>query len=423
MNDKNSEKESLLERGGAWLRQIFKLIYKSFNACLLDNVNILASGLVYSTLVAVVPFISFMVAFFAVFGIADQFFTMLLNVVSDILGQSIGESVIETLRIYSTNAMGLGVFGLVSFLITAVFLVNKIYSVINQMFHTQPTSVTIRRFSNFFLILIIGVFLLSALISFSSDINNKIVLSLSLQQSRISFWKNFLLSLPQFLSIWCMFFVLYKFVPNAKVKTRYAFLGANVGIIGLLIANALFKKIVSLTVSYSVIYGSLASILFVLLFVYIFWIIVLICAKLVYVSQFKPDMNQIQGQPEPPSVQISQAINLLMLVCKSYSEGKGAVTDKIIIRKLGIAPALVYSYLEILVKNEIFFVVDQRGKGFSYIPARPLDTIYIKDVSRFLFSFDSSMSGTIGDAVSQKLSQTGIESMGNLTVENLLERI
>jgi len=410
-------KESILE----WLKRTYKLILLSINACLKDNVTILASGLVYSTLVSIVPFVAFMMAFFSIFGITEQFFSVLLNLLSDILGSSISDPLIGLLKQYSTNAMGLGVFGLISFIVTAIFLVNKIYSVVNQMFHTQPSNGTIRRFSNFFLFLIIGVFLISVILSFNSSINNKI--STVLGQNKLSPWRTFFTSIiPQFALIWCLLFIFYKYVPNAKVKTKNAIFGANVGIIALGIANYIFKKVVTVTVSYSVIYGSLASILFVLLFVYIFWYIVLVCAKIVYVKQFKPDLSQVQGQPELPVNQISQAINMLMIICKAYKDGEGAVSDKVIVRKLAIPPSLVYSYLQALDKNGIILTVTT--KGIAYVPAKPLDAIYVKDVVAVLYGeVNQKSASTIGEAVSEQLAVAGLDAMGTLTIENLLERV
>ncbi len=420
MSENIKEETGVVVRFKAWIKENAHLVSISINACLNDNVSILASGLVYSTLIAIVPLVAFMMAFFSIFGVTEQFFTILIEWLSDILGSSLGDQIIETIRVYSTNAMGLGVFGLISFLVTSMFLINKIYAVINEMYHTQPSSGTIRRFSNFFLFMVIGVFLISAIISINTSISDKLTI-LTAANKKLPLWKSILRPVPEFVSIWCLLFVLYKYVPNAKVKNKYAVFGANWGIIALLIANYIFKKVITVTVSYSVIYGSLASVLFVLLFLYIFWFIVLTCAKLVYVKQFKPDMSQIQGQPEVPALQISEAINMLMIICSAYHDGSGAVTEKTIIRKLAISPSLVYTYLQTLVKNEIILKVV--SKGNAYVPAKPLDAIYVKDVVAVLYGGKDVQVSTIGDAVSDQLSSSGLEAFGSLTIENLLERV
>jgi Predicted membrane protein len=420
MSESKEDMVTFRDRMSESVRRNARIALFSYNACLKDNVTILASGLVYSSLVAVVPFAAIMLVFFTTFGIAEQFYAMILDLVSNALGDAIGIQIVDIIRHYSTNAMGLGVFGLISFIVTALLLVNKIYSVINKMFYTQPSNGMIRRFSNFFLILIIGVFLLSILLTLSNTVSQKA--SVLLGGTELSAWHDFLSVIPQFALMFLLFFTVYRFVPNAKVKSRNAVYGAAFATVSLIITNYLFKSMIVLTVSYSVIYGSLASILFVLLFLYVFWYIVLVCAKMVYVRQFKPDRNQIQGQPESPVRQISQAVNMLMIIAKSYKEGEGPVTDKVLIRKLGVAPSLVYSYIEVLEKNNVILPVNKRG--VAYVPAKPLDAIYVKDVVGMLYGKVSREDIlTIGDAVSEQLAASGLDAMGNLTVENLLERV
>ncbi len=418
--NEKEEKPDIKHKSESWIKEYTHLVYTSINACLTDNVSILASGLVYSTLIAVVPFVAFLMAFFSVFGITDQFFNIIIDWLSELLGSSMGDQVTELLRVYSTNAMGLGVFGLISFIVTSMFLINKIYAVVNEMFHTQPSSGTIRRFSNFFLFLVLGVFLVSAIITINSDINEKLQ-TLTSVSIKLPLWKTLLRYVLGYASIWCLLFVLNKYVPNAKVKTKVAVFGTNSGFIALLISNIIFKKVIVTTVSYSVIYGSLASVLFMLLFLYIFWFIILVSAKLVYVKQFKPDQSQIQGQPEVPSLQVSEAINMLMLICSTYRDGNGPITEKMIVRKLGISPSLIYYYLQMLVKNDIILkVVD---KGNAYVPAKPLDAILVKDVVAMLYGGRDMSVDTIGEAVAQQFAVSAYDTFGNLTIENLLERI
>lgn len=414
------EKHSIISKAISWVKEYYNLVYTSINACLTDNISILASGLVYSTLIAVVPFVAFLMAFFSVFGLTDQFFNIIIDWLSELLGSSMGDQISELLRIYSTNAMGLGVFGLISFIITSLFLINKIYAVINRMFHTQSSSGTIRRFSNFFMFLVLGAFLFSVIITINSSINEKLQLLTSVSK-KLPLWKTALRFLLGYASIWCLLFILNKYIPNAKVKNKTAVIGTNSGFIALLVSNIIFKKVIVTTVSYSVIYGSLASVLFMLLFLYIFWFIILVSAKIVYVKQFKPDQSQIQGQPEEPSMQVSEAVNMLMLICSAYRDGNGPITEKTLVRKLAISPSLVYYYLNIYLKHNIILkVVD---KGNAYVPAKPIDTMLVKDVVAMLYGGCDISADTIGEAVAQQFAVSAYDTFGSLTIENLLERI
>ncbi|NLZ68629.1 MAG: hypothetical protein GX903_06465, partial [Spirochaetales bacterium] len=59
-----------------------------------------------------------------------------------------------------------------------------------------------------------------------------------------------------------------------------------------------------------------------------------------------------------------------------------------------------------------------------YVPAKPLDAIYVKDVVAVLYGeINQKSASTIGEAVSEQLAVAGLDAMGTLTIENLLERV
>ena len=74
--------------------------------------------------------------------------------------------------------------------------------------------------------------------------------------------------------IWVSLFLLYKAVPNTKVRSTSASIGASTALVSLLIATGIFRSITQTMVSYSVIYGSMASIFIALLYLYICWFII-----------------------------------------------------------------------------------------------------------------------------------------------------
>ena len=56
--------------------------------------------------------------------------------------RQMSKQIIEALSKLTTNGMGLGALGFVSFIFTTILLVNKIYMVINRLFRATPRSGT-----------------------------------------------------------------------------------------------------------------------------------------------------------------------------------------------------------------------------------------------------------------------------------------
>ena len=141
--------------------------------------------------------------------------------------------------------------------------------------------------------------------------------------------------------VWLFLFLLYKAVPSAKVRFASAAVGAATGAVALLITTNAFSMITRSMVSYSVIYGSLASLLILLLFLFVCWFIILFSAELVYVRQFRPDKTLLMGHMQSPVSQITEAVNMLLLIADKYRRGSGAMTMKELMRKIGVPSATI----------------------------------------------------------------------------------
>ncbi len=414
---------SVMSRFVLWWKDYFNVLVLSFTRISRDNVSIMASGMVYSTLIALVPAVTFLFAFFSMFGVLQPFIDLLTHFLVETLGIEDGASLIKMLELYTVNAMSLGVVGLVSFIFTSILLINKIYTVMNRIFRTQPRSGTLKRFVTFLTFLIVSAFIIVLLIAANSKLSAWAEITLSNNEYLIennTHWESFLV----ILSVWGVLFAMIKFLPNAKIRFRSASVGATTGCLSVMIASEVFKYVIKSTVSYSVIYGSLASILFVLLFFYIIWYVVMVSSEITYVHQFRPDRGQLKGRPESPLSQITEGINLLLLVSDRYRSGKGATGEKELTRKLAIPTSKLYGYINCLEDGGLLLPVNAQRS--SFVPALPLDKIMVRDVVAILYgSFrkDKDDVVTMGEAVAIELEEKGIKGFDNLNVENLLERL
>lgn len=416
------QKNGLKERFAAWIRDIGFIVMRSFDSLSRDNVPILASGLVYSTLVAFVPCFTFIFAIVQLFGVLQPFIDILMDWLYTALGPGIADQIVGTLSSLTSNGMGLGVFGLVSFVFTTILLVNKVYTVINQIFRASPRTGTLKRFTTFFTFIILAAVILAVVLAINTKATEYLssvvdknhttgVLRKAIQQG------------ISFALIVLFLFALFYYVPNAKVRSKSALLGAVIGAVALSFITVIFKYIVALSVGYSVLYGSLSSVFFLLLYLYFCWYVIIIATEFTYVYQFRPDRLQLSGIGESPSKQIQDGINLLMIVASSYRRGDGGVSQKTLMRRLILNQMEFSNFIGIFISHG--FVLETVGskKNISYVPAKPLDQILVRDVVGALYSFSSESVDTVGEAVSEQFSGKGMQSFGNLTLENLLERV
>ena len=260
----------LLKRINFWISDYFSVIRQGIGIIGRDNVNLLASGMVYSTLIAIVPCITFLSAFLSAFGALEPFLSVLSEWICDTFGETTGQSVMNSIVTFTGSAMSLGVVGLVSFIITGMFLVNKIYSLINHIFRTEPSEGTMKRFILILIFLIVLTVVLTFAFALTNTIHDKVysLMGVNVNNGKM---REHLSSILQFAIVFLVFFFIIILVPNAKINPSASISGAILGTVLVFISTFVFTRVISYAVSYSVIYGSLASVLFVLLYLYLIW--------------------------------------------------------------------------------------------------------------------------------------------------------
>lgn len=412
------EAKGFLSRLGNWWMDYAKAVGMAFRGMGRDNISMMASGMVYSTLIAIIPCLTFLFAFLSAFGVLQPFMSLIKVMSIDTFGEETGQQLVEYIEQFSSNAMSLGVFGLISFIFTGILLVNKIYIVINRIFRSRPSSGTVKRFTTFLTLLILGAFMVVGIFAVQSSVDNTI-LTMTRGEAGSG---NMLYTLLILLFGWLLLFLLYKAVPSARVRFASAAVGATTCIISLTIATAVFRSITATMVSYSVIYGSMASIFMALLYLYITWFVVFFSAELSFVHQFRPDKTYIMGDTESPAHQISEAVNALLLISDRYRRGGGAMSQKEIMRRLAIPAQRLSPYLSDL--EDAGMVMAVNAQRTLFVPARPLEQVKLSAVITALFgTFDNESIDTIGEAVAMDFLHRGIADVSSITIENLLERV
>lgn len=387
-----------------------------------ENVTILASGMVYSTLIALIPCLTFLFTFLSSFGVLQSFLDLLEIWLSSAFGEETSAQLVDVVHRYSSNAMSLGVIGLASFLVTGISLVDKIYGVINRIFKTRTKGKNFRRYGTFLIFLIVFTFMISLSFALSNTVMHRFNayvnnIDLPMTMARI------LRKAGSIALIWLMLFLFLTAVPNTKVRAKSAAIGATTGLVFVSIENVLFNMLVSRLVLYWTIYGTLASVFIGLLYIYIFWYIIIAASELTYVHQFRPDRNTLIGRALLPARTIGEAMDLILFICGKFSRGEGAATIREMSKSLSMPVSRMLNYL--MEFESAGIILSTNSQKTSYIPSRPLEDIDVKDITRILYGTDDALSDSIdtdGEKIALNLYFKGEEGLDTKTIKNLLER-
>lgn len=213
--------------------RILLISFKRFND---DRCWTAAIVISYFALLCIIPLIA-LFAFLAVkiMGSSELFFRS-LNIFTEEFFARMDPAFFKKLQVLGGNISNLGWFGILGSLISASFLFSNLISSINQIFRAKyHRSFFYNRLIEYVMMLIIGVILLFSLsitavwTALQRSIRESSVISEFINPKIINFLNNFFFQylLPYGLTF-LVLFTLYKFIPEVKVHTRSALVGAAI---------------------------------------------------------------------------------------------------------------------------------------------------------------------------------------------------
>jgi membrane protein len=265
--EKKTNETTQKRKGGSWL--VFKRCLARYNE---DNVVMLSNGMVYASLIALVPCLAFIYSFISQLGFTEPVVRLVNQFLVETFGEDNGKLLIDYLDKFLNNAMGLGIISMLSFFVTFLLLIDNLHVTVNRLFHCKNKSNIAVRIGKYAAALI-GAMIAIALMVI---IYTKFIASLFsfAGGTSISWVDDLIESIISKALVLLSLFVITYVMPDCKVSTYAAVNGAMFGSVLVSLLEYVFKLIVKFSVSKFVIYGSLASLLFFFMFLSWTWRII-----------------------------------------------------------------------------------------------------------------------------------------------------
>ena len=240
-----------------------------------DRLGLTASSLTFTTILALVPFVTVALALFTAFPIFGELQVVLQRwLVDSLVPDSISRQVLGYLTQFAAQASRLGVAGFSILLVTALALILTIDRTLNNIWRVRRLRPLGQRVLIYWAAITLGPVVLGASLALTSY-----VMSASGGLVRaVPDGLRLLFDSIEFLVLALGMAALYHYVPNTPVKWRHAWAG------GLFVAVCieLAKKVLAIYLgkvpTYSVVYGTFATLPILLVWIYVAWVIVLLGA-------------------------------------------------------------------------------------------------------------------------------------------------
>src|SRR4030066_431066 len=254
-----------------WLKKILKnfgLLWQALRKFNDDNGFFLSSGIAFNILINLIPFVMLLLALVGAYLYNDQEVFNHIRAYFRGMAPAVDPKIMGNLMDLIQNRQVVGILGFVGLLWFSTWVFGSLRIALNIVFRVEKSQGMLRGIAvDLLMILLVGTLLLvsmilSSVVTFLQGYQGRIPVALG----RTIQW--ILQSLLPFFLTFCMFFLIYRIIPNKRVHFKSALQAAL--FTGLLweLAKHLFAWYVVHLAGYSIFYGSLSALVIFVLWVF-----------------------------------------------------------------------------------------------------------------------------------------------------------
>ncbi len=338
------------------------------------QLNLRAMSLVYTTLLSLVPLLAITFSVLKGFGVHNQIEPLLLHLFAP-LGEQGAEVAQRIIGFVDNMQVGvLGSVGLGLLIFTVISLMQKIERSLNDIWQVPQGRPIAERFSGYLSILLVGPVLVFTSLGLTASIgHSSIVQAISSIEPFGEILQAAGRLLP-YLMVIVAFTLIYKLMPNTRVRWLPAIIGGIVaGVLWETVGWA-FAAYVVRSSNYPAIYSAFATLLLFMIWLYVSWLILLIGAAVAFYHQHPEYVGARRAQLLlSVSAQERLALAVAALIAKHFCIGEPAWTLNGLARRFQVPEKIVADLLDIL--QRCHYVTATRDEPPGYLPARPPETI------------------------------------------------
>jgi membrane protein len=360
-----------------WLLDILRYPFALIRDLIAGELNLRAMGLVYTTLLSLVPLAAFGFAVLKGLGVHRDLEPLIYEFLHPI-GERAGALTTQFMDFVDyVRGDVLGSVGLAFLLYTVISTIQKLEEAFNFAWHVERPRSVMRRVSEYLSLMVIGpIFIVVVFSLFGAVANHSSMRWLTQHEPFGTIVRAFGVIGP-FLFVTGVFTFLYHFVPNTRVRFKAALIGGLVA--GLLWAasGALFARIVAASAQMVAIYAGFAIFLAALIWIYLSWLILLIGAQLSFYVQNPRYLRVGQGHVRLTSALRERlAFTVMLLLARKFVAGEPPCRLRELAEELEIPGSALATVTRSLERAGLVTLTEDE----ELIPARDLESIQLTDI-------------------------------------------
>jgi membrane protein len=345
-----------------------------------DRLGLTASSLTFTTLIALVPLVTVMLAIFSAFPMFAGFQSALEKYfLQNLVPPTIAQPVLRAITQFATKATQMGSAGLAALGVTAFALVLTIDRTLNSIWRVRRKRPLAQRLLVYWATLTLGPLLVGVSLTFMTYAFTNTSRS---GRSTLVPGAELVFGVVELVLFALGVAALFRFVPNTFVRWRHAMAGGVFVALGIQFAKRGLALYVSTTPLYTNVYGAFATLPIFLLWLYLMWVIVLLGAV---IAAYAPSLSlHMVRQTASAGHRFAMALSMLRLLMGArQGEGRGLTSDALA-KALQADPLLVEPVAEALMSLDWVARVDEPGAARWVLLVDPSTTLATPLIDKLL---------------------------------------
>jgi membrane protein len=352
-----------------------------------------AAGLVYTTMLAIVPLLALSFSLLKGFGFHHRMEPLLLNFLAPLgpRSEELTASVIGFVDNVQGSALAGVSLGLLIF--TALSMAQRVEDGFNFVWRVDRPRSFARRFSEYLSVMLVGPVIMTIAMGLTATVASTTVIE---RMQQVEPFGSLIVSLGQmmpYLLVIAAFTFLYAFVPNTTVRVRSALLGGLLAG-GLWAATGeLFAEFVAGASRTEAIYSGFAIVIVAMLWLYVSWLILLLGAQFTFYHQ-NPDYLSL-GRATPTmsnGLREKLAIAVMLLIATDFEQPSHGWRVPSLAAKLGMPRHLLEPIVDALRQAELVAETTEQ----RLVPTKDLRRISLAEILEAVRGSLGDPSATLG---------------------------
>ncbi len=346
---------------------------------LYGQVTLWAMGLVYTTLMSLVPLLAVAFSVLKAFGVQNKLEPFLHELLLPLgpNGPVIAQRIVEFVNNMRVGVLGLVGLGLLMW--TVMSLIQKIEQAFNTIWRVRGSRSMLHQFSEYLSVVLVGPVLVVSALALTASLMSTTVIQRLVRMEPFGTLIAAAGNLVPYVLVSASFTFLYLFLPNTRVRWVPAITG---GIVGGFLWETVgwgFASFIVASTKYAFIYSSFAILILFMTWIYLSWLILLVGAEVSFYKQ-NPQLLSLGVGAEVPNARLLEqtALSIMVLVAKNFFTGAAPWSLDALVARLGLTIGKIEDMIAALKARGLLRETVDDPPG--YLPGKDLDRITLEDV-------------------------------------------